>query len=236
MTVLVTGDIHGPADIHKLSASQFPLGRTLTKDDYLIVAGDFGLVWGFGAEELFWRDWLENRPWTTLFVDGNHENHEALAKLPEETWRGGRVHKVSRSVIHLMRGQVFDFDGETVFTMGGGLSVDRAWRTPGESWWPQEMPSAQEYAQAMATLDACGWRVDHVITHECATSLIPAVSDGMPGQGADELTEFFEGLEHRLLFRTWYFGHHHVDRIIPPDHRCLYYDIVRLGELEDVEA
>ena len=62
------------------------------------------------------------------------------------------------------------------------------------------------------------------------------MGDGMPGQGADELTEFFEGLEHRLLFRTWYFGHHHVDRIIPPDHRCLYYDIVRLGELEDVEA
>ncbi len=236
MGVLVTGDLHGPTDIHKLSASQFPLGRTLTKDDYLIVAGDFGLVWNFGAEELWWRDWLENRPWTTLFVDGNHENHEALSSMPVTEWHGGLVHRVSPSVIHLMRGEVFDLDGSSVFVMGGGTSVDRAWRVPGESWWPQEMPSDEELERGRANLDARGWKVDYVVTHECATSVIPACYDGEVRQGADRLTEWFDGLEHALLFKLWYFGHHHADRAIGPDHRCLYYDIVRLGELADVES
>lgn len=40
MTVYVTGDIHGGLDMQKLS--DWELGDSLTSDDYLIVAGDFG--------------------------------------------------------------------------------------------------------------------------------------------------------------------------------------------------
>ena len=236
MAAFVTGDLHASIDIHKLSGRQFPLGKTLTKDDYLIVAGDFGLVWNFGAEELWWRDWLDNRPWTTLFVDGNHENHAALAELPVESWHGGLVHRVSPSILHLMRGQVFDICGSSLFVMGGGTSIDRASREEGKTWWPQEMPSDEELAAATENLDRHGWKVDYVVTHECASSQIASCYDDVVWQGADKLTEWFEGLEHRLLFKLWYFGHHHTDRVTSPDHRCLYYDIVRLGELRDVEA
>ena len=41
---------------------------------------------------------------------------------------------ISDSICHLMRGQVFDIDGKTFFTFGGGNSIDKAWRTPGVSW------------------------------------------------------------------------------------------------------
>ncbi len=236
MSVFVTGDIHGALDIHKLSASEFPFGATLTKDDLLIVAGDFGLVWNYGAEELWWRDWLDKRPWTTLFVDGNHENHQALASLPEVEWHGGHVHVVTPSILHLMRGYVFDIEGSSIFVMGGGTSIDKASRIAGESWWPQEMPSEEEYARATAQLEAHAWQVDYVITHECSSSTIPALYEGIPWQGPDELTDWFDMLEHNLLFKAWYFGHHHQDIYIPDDHRCLFYDIVRLGEFEDVES
>lgn len=236
MSIFVTGDLHGANDIHRLSASKFPLGQTLTKNDYLIVAGDFGLVWNFGADELFWRDWLEDRPWTTLFVDGNHENFEALSRLPLESWAGGRVRRLSNSVFHLERGQIYTIDGSTIFVMGGATSIDRELRVPGESWWPQEMPSDAELDEAIANLDAHSWQVDYVITHCCATSLISQVYDGDVWQGPDRLTEWFEILEHKLLFRTWYFGHHHRDRAIPPDHRALFYDVVRLGDLDAVVA
>lgn len=40
MTVYVTGDIHGGLDMQKLR--NWKLGDSLTSDDYLIVAGDFG--------------------------------------------------------------------------------------------------------------------------------------------------------------------------------------------------
>ena len=40
MTVYVTGDVHGGLDMQKLR--DWELGDSLTGDDYLIVAGDFG--------------------------------------------------------------------------------------------------------------------------------------------------------------------------------------------------
>lgn len=60
MTVYVTGDIHGGLDMQKLR--DWDLGDSLTSDDYLIVAGDFGFPWDFSAEECADIAWLESRP------------------------------------------------------------------------------------------------------------------------------------------------------------------------------
>lgn len=49
MTVYVTGDIHGGADMQKLR--DWELGDSLASDDYLIIAGDFGFPWDFSTEE-----------------------------------------------------------------------------------------------------------------------------------------------------------------------------------------
>lgn len=44
--IFITGDTHGSYDIQKLARKNFPEGKTLTKDDYVIICGDFGCVWG----------------------------------------------------------------------------------------------------------------------------------------------------------------------------------------------
>lgn len=67
-------------------------------------------------------------------------------------WNGGRVHEVMPHVLHLMRGQVFDIDGLSIFTMGGASSHDREWRTEGESWWPEELPSDAERTESLPAL------------------------------------------------------------------------------------
>lgn len=64
MTVYVTGDIHSGLDMQKLR--DWELGDSLTSDDYLIVAGDFGFPWDFSAEECADIAWLESRPYTVL--------------------------------------------------------------------------------------------------------------------------------------------------------------------------
>ena len=46
--ILLTGDTHGSIDIHKLANSNRSfreLAKQMTRDDYLIILGDFGLVW-----------------------------------------------------------------------------------------------------------------------------------------------------------------------------------------------
>lgn len=104
----ITGDLHGYLEISKLNSKRFPHNKSLTKEDYLIIAGDFGLVWDHKNDELYWRKWLGRKNFTTLFIDGNHENFSLLNAYQVEGWNGGKVHRISDSIIHLMRGQVFN--------------------------------------------------------------------------------------------------------------------------------
>ena len=133
MTAYVTGDIHGGLDMQKLR--DWELGDSLTSDDYLIVAGDFGFPWNFSAEECADIAWLESRPYTVLFVDGNHERFDYWEERPIEQWHGGLTQRLSdtSSVRRLTRGEIFELDGSTVFTMGGATSVDREYRVPDSS-------------------------------------------------------------------------------------------------------
>ena len=174
MTVYVTGDVHGRAEYgsSRFAFKSWPLGRTLTRDDAVIVAGDFGFVWDGSNTERYWLDWFESKPWTTCFVDGNHENHHALAGLPVLEWNGGLVHEARPHVLHLMRGEVFDIDGLTVLAMGGAASNDRQYRREGRSWWPEEMPSEKETEHCRSSLNRVGWKVDCVVTHEAPAPLL----------------------------------------------------------------
>ena len=97
----------------------------------------------------------------------NHENHDALDAYPVEFWNGGKVHKISDSIIHLMRGQIFTIEGKKFFTMGGAESHDKIYRKEGISWWPREMPSNDEYEEGLANLDKVNNQVDYILSH-CA--------------------------------------------------------------------
>lgn len=55
--------------------------RKLKKGDTLICCGDFGFLWEGGKAEERALKKIGRFPFTTLFVDGAHENHEALQAL-----------------------------------------------------------------------------------------------------------------------------------------------------------
>ena len=100
MAIFVTGDTHGPQQygmhsvdgyMHRLNTASFPEQKTLTKDDCVVICGDFGGVWSTdrtcvreSPEEKNSLDWLESRSFTTLFVPGNHENYDRLTGCTNE--------------------------------------------------------------------------------------------------------------------------------------------------------
>jgi hypothetical protein len=157
MAVFVTGDIHGWLDIGKLTPDRWPQGQKLRRSDLLVILGDFGLIWNnpIRLEEKFFIDWLDSQPWTTLFIDGNHENYDLLDSFPKTIWRGGKVAVLpgTKNVIHLLRGQIYEMgsDGRW-FTMGGAPSHDIKSRVQGVSWWPREVPSSEEMAEGWKNL------------------------------------------------------------------------------------
>lgn len=216
--IWVTGDTHATYDLHKLVRQK----DMLKEAQYLIICGDFGLIWDQKEtnEEKHWLDWLDQKPYTTLFVDGNHENHARLDSMEVSTWHGGKVHQVRDKVIHLMRGQVYDLEGKTFFTMGGASSIDKAFRRENISWWAREMPSPREYEEARSNLAKQGNKVNYVISHTAPQHLLPEL--GIPAK-ADEVSSFLEEICQNVQFDHWYFGHFHQDWLLEGKYSALYY-------------
>lgn len=225
--VFVTGDTHNMLDWAKLNTSNFPEQKQLTKDDIVIITGDAGIVWDQDEQDEYVQSEYNKRNFTTAFVDGNHDNHDALDKYPVEIWNGGKIHRISESIIHLMRGQVYTIKGKKFFTMGGAESTDKAYRKEGESWWAREMPSDEEYEEALKNLKKNRYVVDYVITH-CAPEGITGIK-----RKENKLTRFFDSLieEYDLEFDKWFCGHYHVDRNYE-DIEVLYDSVINLGEMK----
>ena len=65
--IYITGDCHG--NFERFNPSIFPEQNEMTKEDYVVICGDFGGVWHREAEskeETMKLDWLDSRPFTTL--------------------------------------------------------------------------------------------------------------------------------------------------------------------------
>lgn len=240
--VFITGDLHGNIDIKKLNSKNFPEGNSLTKEDYVIICGDFGLVWNNSAEELYWRKWLDEKPWTTLFVDGNHENFNLLNDYPICEWKGGRIQKISSSIYHLMRGEVYeDLGGYRIFTFGGAYSHDRQYRTENKTWWRAEMPTKEEAKRADLTLAAVDNDVDIIITHDCPSHIVRSICpydiithqvDIEYGNDYEDINYELEYIYNKINFKEWYFGHYHINTKVK-GLQCCYNKIYELPHKEN---
>lgn len=230
MAIFVTGDTHREHDFAKLEffAKRNP---QLTKNDYVIIAGDFGGVW--------WRKTLsedlkpyENLPFTVLFVDGNHENFDLLYSYPVNEWNGGKVHIIKPDIIHLMRGQVFELEGNTIFTFGGATSIDKFMRTEGLTWWALEMPTHQELDEGIANLKRYNNKVDYIITHSCGERALmyPPLRTRNFQMGRYPENQMLAYFEDIVDYKKWYFGHYHLDGKLNDKMTVLYQEIVPLGE------
>lgn len=235
--IFITGDVHAEADINKFSSKNFPQQKNLTKDDVVIVTGDFGLVWDASSREQYWRKWLCQKNFTTLFVDGNHENFDLLYTYPMVDGFGGQVRKVESSIYHLGRGQVYQLQGKIIYTFGGADSSDKSERKEFVSWWSQERPTSEEMQKGLECFLEHIDEIDMVITHTCPASVFQKIYTPQRMYGYKKhigpLEEFFEHLCQLLKKRDasggkpweWYFGHFHDNVDIDDKFHLLYKEI-----------
>ena len=253
--IYITGDTH--AEFNRFNTANFPEQAQMTKDDYVIIAGDFGGIWDTPKEsktEKHWLKWFEDKPFTLLFVDGNHENHERLAEYPVKQWNGGKVHEIRPSVLHLMRGQVFEIDEKTIFTFGGAASHDITggilevdapdfrrkrkqlnedwipYRINHISWWEQELASEEEMQEGLDNLAKRGNTVDYIVTHCCSTSTQDVLEKTKPKiYIPDKQTDYLEEIKHRVAYKKWFFGHYHTNMNVNDKEILIYEQIIRIS-------
>jgi len=254
MSVWITGDIHGNPT--RLSTDSFYEQREFSgnKDENIvIILGDFGLVWDReeSSREKYWLKWLEDKPFTTVFVDGNHECHPRLAAYPVKEWNGGLVNEIRPHVLRLQRGEVFNIEGKKFFAFGGASShdisdgiidyEDEGWkdkaralekkgkymyRIKGLTWWAEELPTDAEMQNGLKNLEKNNNSVDFIITHSPSASVIALLGHGLYKQ--DVLTKYLENIRQRTEYKRHFFGHMHVDRAVNDKDIVLYEQIIRI--------
>ena len=136
------------------------------------------------------------------FVDGNHENHDALehgASDPVEVLPGVRW---------LPRGARFVLGSTLCMSMGGGISIDRKRRTDGLDYWWRESIGEADVHRALAD-----GGVDLMLTHDAPSSVsIPGKRtlqkdhDRASAWNRAALQAVLEHATPALLLH----GHHHV--------------------------
>lgn len=156
-------------------------------------------------------------------------------KYPKEQWNSGVVQKITPHVIHLCRGEIFNLQGKTFFAMGGAESTDKVFRKEGLSWWKEEMPSDEEMAHAIQTLEQANWNVDYVLTHTICNDVLKQLFFLYAEFGwqykTNQLSDFFQKIEQKLSYQQWFCGHYHDDIVMSDNkHTMVYHNIIRLPE------
>lgn len=207
--IYLMSDLHGDFSAPGL----LDYSANASADDLLILLGDTELNLADGAdfEERSRRFLAIDKP--IALLDGNHENYPFLNSFPVEEWHGGLVNRITPTLVHLKRGEIYTIEGRTFFAMGGWKSSDK-WHDMG-LWYPEEMPSDEELAYGLDALKKAGNKVDYILTHNF---------NPWPDESGREtpLREFCRYVEDHVTFRHWYFGHCHIERDVDDKHKIVY--------------
>ena len=239
--IYITGDTHGGVDMLKLSDDRLKdFGITLTENDHLIITGDFGFPFtpddifeyehpdSTASDYRFWIKWLAERPYKILFIDGNHDNHDWWSVQPVTQMFGGsvQIHPHAENVIHLMRGEVYEIEGESFFAFGGAASVDKAYRREGYSWWSGEEATDDEIKSALETLERVGFKVDNILTHTLPERVIAEVPSFRYKIKPCKTASFLDTVLEQTQYKRWFCGHFHLDTVIEQRKAFVLYNTV----------
>jgi predicted phosphodiesterase len=212
MRVLVVGDTHGNRRWWEFGV--LPCAER-HEVDLICQVGDFG-YWPnrLGRGDAF-LEAVSASPVPVLFVDGNHEDHVALAAAVAEVRARTPLNPTSPvplggSLVYLPRGARLLWDGVRVAALGGAHSIDRRLRRPGVDWFKEESLTLEDLA-----LLASGGPADLLLTHD-----VPAAApvEGIPVDDMPTawLSELADSYAHRLLVqdgldavRPWTLIHGH---------------------------
>lgn len=218
--IYITGDTHGDIDYKKLLQLK---EKNLCYGDYLIICGDAGICWSPQTFQ-YHLDLYNDIGCTILFIDGNHENFTMLNQCPLVEYLGALMHQIDKHIFHVLRGEIMTIDNKTFLCVGGAVSIDKIYRVPYISWWPEEEITYHDVDNAISNLEKVNNKVDFVITH-CADSKTVMNAFGFK---KDICTNQLSFIDKIVDYKHWFFGHYHFDTNIDSKKTRLYQEIVKL--------
>lgn len=221
--IFLTGDAHG--EVNKITTLVSKIDNP-TKDDILIILGDFGMIWNSESLSISKLISLGELPITIAFLDGNHENFPLIEQFENPIrWNCGWAGGLPGNIIHLYRGEIYEIGNKKIGVCGGADSYDKFRRTEGLNWWSTETITNMDIERFKINLIPYKDKIDLVLSHDAPADIIPAVKlyAGISDRGTiTESQRQLNKIKQLAEFNKWYFGHWHIDKIIDDKFECMY--------------
>lgn len=252
--IYVTGDKHRCFE----SIEYFCDKAGTTKDDILVILGDFGVNYFGDLRDTMEKDYLSKLPITFVVVRGNHDRRPnadwGIKTIATDSIFGTFIVEPGfDSILYAQDGRFYGLyttQGlKYAFVAGGAYSVDKYYRLGSYAagnknmlWFNDEQLSEKEMAEVKSSLIRRikimdePLPIDYIFTHTCPLSAVP-VDMFLPyvnQSDVDNSTEIFlEDLkktmeENHVRYTKWFCGHWHTDRNAPDDIRFVFNDFVEL--------
>ena len=157
MAYYITGDRHGDFSKIKLFCDLY----SPTKEDVLIVLGDFGVNYELGKREFLRKEMLSQLPITILAVHGNYEARPyELDTYVEKYWNDGTVYVEEKypNILFAKDGEIYALGDKKGIAIGGAYSVDKHYRImTGLPWFESEQPSDETKQYVENKLKEINW-------------------------------------------------------------------------------
>ena len=242
MSVLLSGDFHANATGELAFITKEHLRSKYSDEQFNgikfhIILGDGGFLWPGNkkTDALNFKRFAE-RPFPVLSVIGNHEPMLGMTLPEADIGIGETVYLVNEEplVAYLKRGRVYRIDGFRFLVLGGALSIDRAHRIPGISWWREEYWSLREKT-ALFELLAADHEFDYVLSHTGPDSINRRLfADFIHAslKFSDAVAALNDTVDSQIHCTGWFCGHWHKDRIfVDKDKKRSYQYLYREVEL-----
>lgn len=215
--IFITGDKH--AEFSEVFS--FCYEYETSKDDLLIVLGDAGINYHANEFDKLLKESLVECPITFFCIHGNHEERpENIKSYKTKMFHEGIVYfeEDYPNILFAKYGEVYDFNGQKVFVIGGAYSVDKYFRLAyGYRWYESEQPSEETKEKVKGVLSKLDNKVDIILSHTCPYKYIPRETflSGIDQDSVDNSTEYFlDEIENSTDYNRWYCGHYHTDKQI----------------------
>lgn len=204
--IIIIGDIHGDFEILRQLRNRIDNSLPIT----IIQIGDFGF-YPHCIEQ-----WPKKYPWPVYAIDGNHEHFPMLRKYEQ-------VEEVAYNLFYVPRGSVLNIEGYEIGFLGGGHSIDKAWRKEGVDWFKDEEITNEQIEKLV------GKQLDILITHNPPARVMkrnfpPLVlrNWGLPMDWKDTCSVMVDNLWKSLGEPLMFCGHMHQSVV---DGNCRILDI-----------
>ena len=227
MALYVTGDVHYPIDADKLADAN----DVLSENDILVVMGDMGIVWYDETISNHRIKELSNIiKYKLLFIDGNHEHHPLLNSYPVKTAYGGKIHRISDNILHMMRGEKYNIEGKNILVFGGAWSIDKIYRKDGVDWFKEEEFNHTESENCLDHINELK-EYDYIFTHDAPDNIAKTLCQYYQSTST---SKFLNEIQDIVSFDRWYFGHYHLDCFRKQKKYICLYNKIREAETGNV--